>query len=339
MNARRMNARDTRSTSTVLVLSGPDDATARAVIAELRRRGAAVAAVDTGDFPTRLRLAARIAGPAGWSTRLEGLDGELAEVDLDSVSGVLYRRPTRFKVPDGLSDAEQVYAVSEARYGLGGLLASLDALWLNEPGCVARAEYKPLGLQVAARAGLAVPRTLITNDHAAAVEFAKDVGGGVDGRVVCKTLSSIVLQQDGTATLTYTTPVDIAAADPAQIAATAHLFQERVDKTLDVRVVLVGQRAFGFAVHSDSDAGRMDWRTDYPALSYSIIDPPPEVVAAMRSYLHAFGLTFGVFDLAVTQDGWVMYECNPNGEWLWLAEATGAPVAVAFAETLIGGPS
>lgn len=235
--------------------------------------------------------------------------------------------------PRGLGDhTGSAYAVSEARYGVGGLLACLDAVWLNEPGRIARAEYKPLGLTVAARCGLAVPRTLITNDHAELVEFAKTI----DRPLVYKTLSSIALEQDGQVRLTYTTRVEVSNIDPEQLAVTAHLFQERVDKIRDVRVVMVGGQVFAFAIDAASEAGRLDWRSDYGALRYTMTEVPVGVVAGMRRYLEAFGLVFGVFDAGITHDGWVIYECNPNGQWLWLAEATGAPVAAAFAQALIG---
>lgn len=42
------------------------------------------------------------------------------------------------------------------------------------------------------------------------------------------------------------------------VAGTAHLFQERVSKTADVRVTVIGSRVF--CVRIDSDL--LDWRTD-----------------------------------------------------------------------------
>jgi hypothetical protein len=102
-------------------------------------------------------------------------------------------------------------------------------------------------------------------------------------------------------------------------------------------VVVVAGQVFAFAIDATSESGRLDWRSDYAALRYTLTDVPADVTAGMSAYLDAFGLVFGVFDAAITHDGWVIYECNPNGQWLWLAEATGAPVAAAFAHALIGG--
>jgi hypothetical protein len=87
---------------TVLVLSGSDDPTADAVIAELRRRAARVVRMDIGDFPVRLRLAAATSCD-GWAGRLWAED---AAVELAEVGSVYYRRPTRFALPEGLSDGD-----------------------------------------------------------------------------------------------------------------------------------------------------------------------------------------------------------------------------------------
>ncbi len=52
-----------------------------------------------------------------------------------------YRRPTRFTFPEGMSDADAVFATAEAQLGLGGVLATLDVLWVNNPARIAFAEY------------------------------------------------------------------------------------------------------------------------------------------------------------------------------------------------------
>jgi hypothetical protein len=40
----------------------------------------------------------------------------------------------------------------------------------------------------------------------------------------------------------------------------------------------------------------------------------------------------------VTSDGrWLLYEANPNGQWLWIAEQTGLPIAASFADLLAAG--
>lgn len=98
-----------------------------------------------------------------------------------------------------------------------------------------------------------MPRTLVTNDRDAAVAFAATL----DGPVVCKTLSSTVLTQDGTPRIVYTTMIEPEAIDRAELAATAHLLQEWVPKAFDVRVTMVGNKPLGVAIHARSEAGRL----------------------------------------------------------------------------------
>ena len=216
------------SEQTVLVLTGAQDATADAVIDEIIRRGVRVARHDLGDFPTRMRFTGWH-GRAGWRGQVVG---DEATTDLDDLVSVYYRRPSRFTFPQGMSAAARVDAEEEARLGVGGVLAALDCPWVNHPHDVARAEWKPLQIEVARRCGLATPRTLVSNDVAEAVAFAELVGGPI----VCKSLSSVILSECDQHKIIYTTPVKPTEINADQFAATVHLLQEWVPKARESRV-------------------------------------------------------------------------------------------------------
>ncbi|MGI9001101.1 MAG: hypothetical protein ACR2GH_05490 [Pseudonocardia sp.] len=63
---------------------------------------------------------------------------------------------------------------------------------------------------------------------------------------------------------------------------------------------------------------------------------PAPVRHGVVAYLRTFGLTFGAFDFSVTPDGrWWFLECNPAGQWGWLADETGLPIAEAIADELV----
>lgn len=314
----------------VLVLSGPDDATTTEVVRALLKRGTAVTRIDTGDFPQEITLDARTSG-GEWTGRIS--TGEYF-VDLEDVGSIYYRRPTRFRFPDSMSAGDQVFAAAEARFGVGGVLLSLDALWVNDPGKAALAEYKPHQLRVAGSVGLSVPKTVITNNPETVREFA----AGLEGPMVCKPLSSVVLYSGDEPEIAFTTRVDIAGIDPERVSATATQFQEWVPKQYDARVTMVGQRPLAVAIRASSSSAFVDWRRDYSALDYSVVEPPVEVTTGMRRYLDEFGLAYGAFDFVITPDGeWVMLECNPMGQWLWLQEEAGLPVTAALADLLTEG--
>lgn len=113
-----------------------------------------------------------------------------------------------------------------------------------------------------------------------------------------------------------------------------HLFQARVGKVADLRVVVAGDQVFPVRI----DSSLLDWRTDYDALTYRVVALPHGMDKVLITYLEHFGLTSGSFDLAVGRDGRLHWlELNPNGQWGWLEDKTGLPITAAFADLLEQG--
>jgi ATP-grasp ribosomal peptide maturase len=312
----------------VLVIAQALDGTADLVVDALLARGAEVARIDTADFPGALSLAAtpdRIDSP-GW------LCVRGRRIDLELVCSVYRRSPARFAFPVGMSVPERRFATLESVYGLGGVFSAQPWRWIDHPGAVADASYKPRQLRVAAQCGLTVPRSLVTNVGARAREFAAEVGGVL----VYKSLSTGVVTEQNEMRIIYTSRLTAGDLDDSSIALCCHLFQKWVPKAFDVRLTVVGDRCFAVAVHAGSFAAEIDWRSRYDDLRYEVYETPGEVRHGVRAYLREFNLTFGAFDFSVTPDGrWWFLECNPAGQWGWLAEETGLPIAEAIADELV----
>lgn len=309
----------------VLVVTRDDDVTADRVIAQLHRRGVPVMRFDLADFPHALRMTAGIG--------TDGLTGRLTtasrSTDLQAVRSLYYRRPTNASF-DHLDLQDARFASAQARFGLGGVLASLPGcLYVNHPQRVADAEFKPAQLAAAVAVGLAIPETLVTNDLADAHAFLD-----AHDRAVYKPLRSTAHETAGVAETVWVREVEAHELDDT-VTGTAHMFQRRVNKLADLRITVVGERAF--AVRIDSRDQLLDWRTDYDQLSYTAVEPPSTLASAMRAFLARFGLLFGCFDFALTAEGPVFLECNPNGQWAWMVEPTGLPMTEAFADLLEGG--
>ncbi|NGO46463.1 ATP-grasp ribosomal peptide maturase [Streptomyces ureilyticus] len=309
-------------TGPVLVVTNLDDPTTDLVIDELHDRGVPVVRFDSGDFPATLSFAATITG--------EGITGSLATpsrtADLWRVRSLYYRRPSGFTFPH-LDEQTARFAVTQARYGLGGVMTSLPGcLYVNHPHRIGDAEFKPSGLAAAATAGFTLPPTLLTSDPDAARAFTKAYGP-----VIYKPLSAPLYRNaDGVSCTVEVAQVTAEEIDDA-VSGTAHLFQQRVDKVADARVTVIGDDVF--TVRIDSDL--LDWRTDYDRLTYTPVQPPPGLAAAMFRYLKHFGLVFGCFDFAIGRDGqWWFLECNPSGQWAWLEPETGLPMVAAMADLL-----
>lgn len=317
---------------TILVLTSLGDTTADMVIAALNRRGAEVARVDPADIGPDLVFGAELgAGAPEWAGRLRTAS---REVDLGQVAAVYHRRPSPWPFARRIDLTHQAreFATAEARHGLGGVLANLPRTrYVNHPAAVARADFKPAQLQTAARLGLAVPPTLITNDVEAARKFAAE-----HGPVVYKTFRGVPASPDGHTGAIWAQRIDPATLDDT-LSITAHQFQAEVPKTADIRITVVGSRVFAQRITTPD--GALDWRRgDWGELIHCPIDVPERISTALHAYLDTFGLVFGCFDFALCEDageseGFRFMECNPNGQWGWLPDADA--IAEAFADVLL----
>ena len=306
---------------TVAVFTAELDVTADAVIVELHRRGTTVFRCDPADFPTMIAVGARF-GDA-WTGYLRTATRAM---DLTDVVGAWWRRPRPITIP--VEVPESAWVRREATAGFRGLLATLP--WLNHPDDIRAAEHKPLQLATAARAGLTVPPTLLTNDPAEVRAFA-----ATHGPLIYKPLTSGVLD-DGR--VIYASPVDLAAVDEG-VAVTAHLFQQQVPKSFEHRVTVVDGHIFTARIDALSETGRQDWRADYGNLRYRADLLPEPVADKVLRFMQLQRLRFAALDFIVTPEGeHVFLEANPNGQWAWIENETELPIAAAIADALEGTP-
>ncbi|MEZ0090793.1 MvdC/MvdD family ATP grasp protein [Streptacidiphilus sp. EB129] len=306
---------------TVLVLTEPGDVTADLVIARLDAMGAAVLRLDPADFPRAMALAAEYA-----NGRVTGrIETAHHHVDLDALRSVWIRRPG---APVAPTSEQAAWVTLECERALYGVLRSLDGVrWMNHPDAVARSAYKPWQLAVAQRCGLDVPRTVFTNDPAAADKFAGR------GPAVVKSVSGRHPEDPPITLRTTLVPVD---ADYAGVAGTATCLQDAVDKVFDVRVTVIGEQVLACRI----DGEALDWRfADQDRLGWSPVQPPGPVHTGVLAYMSAAGLAFGAFDFAVDADRWWFLECNQGGQFGFAEIRAGLPIAQAVADWLApGGP-
>lgn len=311
----------------VLVVGAVGDWSLDTVADALDRRGVRTFRLTTSDFPQRMTLRAELGdrwrGPVS-------LAGET--INVEDVTAVYYRHPRDFELAAGLSEPERRFAHAQARVGLGGVLSSLLARWVNHPSAISDNEYKPCQLATAVAVGFHIPQTLITNDQDAVREFAAAVG-----EIILKPLTMGSLDEAGSISSLYTvklTPADL--VDLGSVRVTAHLFQQWIEPQYAVRVTAIGDVLFPVAIHAHSEAARVDWRSDYDAVSYQVTRCPTSVTEAIARYLSVMGLRFGAFDFIVDDhERWWYLETNASGQWGWLAEACDLPMTdVIVAELL-----
>ncbi len=195
------------------------------------------------------------------------------------------------------------------------------------------AEYKPVQLHTAIAAGLQVPRTLVTNDPDTARAFVSEVG-----EAIYKPLggTAAVTDVEGTHQVCATRVTPEQAGGPS-VAHTMHLFQQWVPKDYEVRLTVVDDQFFAARIDARTAAAKVDWRADYHALDYTVIDTPKFIRTRVTELLRRLGLRFGAMDFVVAPDGeWWFLECNPNGQWAWIETETAMPIAAALADALEG---
>ena len=256
-------------------------------------------------------------------------------VDLGDIRSIWSRYPGVFSFAEGMTDVERAYAHREARLGLGGVLASLDVLWVNHPNRSADSAYKPVQLAVATRCGLATAATLITNSPEAVRRFAIASPTGV----VRKSLGPNTVTEGDTVTVAFThrlTSADL--ADLSGVDATATQLQRWVSKIHEARVVCVGEQMFTILIRAGSADSRVDWRADYPSLSYEWVDTPPEIEKGLCAYMATMGLTYAAIDFAIdANQRWIFVKSNSAGQYFWLEANTGAPITHALCDVLAAG--
>ena len=122
--------------------------------------------------------------------------------------------------------------------------------------------------------------------------------------------------------------------------AVSSIFQEYIEKAYELRVTCAGDQVFCCRIDSQASAeSSEDFRFNARNLKHELIECP-ELETKLKAYLKEFDINFGCFDIAVTPSGeFVFFECNPNGQWLWIEELTGAPIGKAVADLLLSACS
>ena len=314
---------------TVLMLAQERDTSTDRVVAALYARDVPVFRAELRWFPLQLDFAAVLADRRWIGVLTTPHDG----VELSAIRSIWYRDPGTFEFPQRMTAAERAQASTEARLGLGGILATLDVPWMNEPDCAVSSEYPPLQLVTAATCGLTVPPTLITNTKLAVHFFSRASRLGV----AQKPLGSDVV--DDQPLIHYTWRTGGCDFDKlAGVELTAHRFQNSIDLDHRVRVIAVGDQLFPAALGAGSTAAGADAEAGYPSGRYEPAALPAAVEQGLRDYLTYFGLTYAAIDLAVDRDGrHVFLGSDSAGQHDRLETDTGAPITDAIADMLAAG--
>jgi hypothetical protein len=224
--------------------------------------------------------------------------------------------------------------VREQRTHLLDNLSFLDHVcWVNHPLGLRAARPKLLQLVLARKFGMVIPMTLCSDDP---VEIRRFTAKGNHITKVVSPGTPLVPNREHQY-MVFTQPFDPSSVTDSQLAAAPAIYQERVNKAADARVIMVGDQAFGCRIDSQTaEDTALDWRHyQEPHVPHTRIDVPPVVHTGLQALHQHFGLRFSASDFAITNDDrWVYLETNPNGQWGWLEEEAGLPIGQALAKEL-----
>jgi hypothetical protein len=323
----------------VLLLSHPLDGHIEPIRRVLQSWDVEVLCMDLAEVPLHASFSASLE-TGRWNGHLRTQE---RVIDLDQIQAVWWRRPTHAVPPPAYTPAESAFWVRENERGFTSMLlpppGMLTPFWVSHPDAIRHAARKPFQLVTAQTLGLRVPRTLLTTDPQAVRDFYDTC----HGRLICKAIARGVIEsgeedQPGEKRFVYTSAVTQEhLAHIEHVSMMAHYFQEVVSKVLDVRVVIIGKQVFAVEIQSpDEGPVHLDWRRDYSQLTYTVHQLPQELEQKLAQLVRLNGLQFSSMDLILEEDGnYRFIEQNPNGQFLWFAQATGLPLAEAMANLLM----
>ena len=298
----------------------------------LARRGARPIRFNTDLFPLQVKLSARAGDER--AAQLFTETGEQASVE--DVRAVWARKLWSPRMAHDLDERYRAMCVNESTAALEGFFDALhNARWINDLDHQRHADNKQRQLRLAARAGLRVPRTLVTNDPAAARQFFAET----EGQTVAKLLRPIEVSMDAAKPFVYTNRVreeDLAGAEALRHS--PMVFQELIPKACELRgAYVVGETFAGALDATGTSRGHTDWRRAAPEeCRWQKAVLPNEVTSGLQALMSELGLVFGAVDLICTPAGeHVFLEVNPSGEWGMLERDLDLPISEAIAEALL----
>lgn len=309
----------------IIAVSHPDDPHAARVIDVLRRAGRETLLLNLADLPERATLTFDYGrnGTPSVDYRMNG-----TSIDLSRARSAWWRRP---QAPELTSVARNqdvlAFVHNEWHEAIQGLWQLLEVPWMNPPAVDEVASRKALQLREARRLGLRTPRTLVTSDPDAARQFIREQGVG---RTIFKTFSCTheVWRETRIVRSEELDQLDQVRLSPI-------IFQEYIRASADLRVTIVGNRIFPAAIDSRGTDYEVDFRMSLGQARTEPCELPRDVEERLFALMKRLGLIYGAIDLRRTPEGeHVFLEVNTGGEFLFIEDRTGQPIAQAVADWL-----
>lgn len=309
---------------TVLIIAPRDDLHAVSLSAILDSEfGVGSIIWNRSSLPAESKLDFRLDADVS-RLKVDGPDGSHT---LNDFRSIWWRRPFQFHIDEAVTDPQiRGFCESEYKAFFKGALRTIDTPIINNPFQESVAAKKPFQLATARQVGLAIPRTLMSNNPASIRAFWQSL----NGNCIYKSFTSPRWRATTTRMLTE---ADLPHLDTLRHA--PMIVQEKIEKGVDVRVNIFGESVFAAAVKTQTPDANLDWRLDATARWYNHA-LPREIGDKLIALLKALGLQYGCIDLRQQPDGnYKFLEVNPSGQFLFAEIDTGQPLLHALAHLLV----
>jgi glutathione synthase/RimK-type ligase-like ATP-grasp enzyme len=240
-------------------------------------------------------------------------------IDMTAVS-VAYVRGSDFYDYDEFrelpADSRELMHAAWFEAHLKAWLDASDAVVINRTGPGATNLSKPYQMMAIRRAGLLIPKTLITNDAVAATKFLAE-----NPDSIYKSLSGIrsIVRRVGDLQRSF---IDDVSWCPT-------LFQRLVPGT-NYRVHVINGEVMTVRIESD----QVDYR--YGRSSMTVAELPAEIAEKCRRLTAMLGLYFSGIDLMRTAEGdWYCFEVNTSPAYPYFESGSGQRISVALADFMV----
>lgn len=303
----------------VLIPTMPDDGHAINVKLALDKLGHECVLWHTADFPTQQNQTFEISMD-GFHWYVEGTNINISN---DSFDVIWNRRPRKPILSDDLhpDDIENATKENTAFFQFMWHVIGDGSRWINSYNEGNSGNSKLLQLKTAANVGLNIPETLVSNDPKLINQF---IDKYKNDEVVYKTVYPVAWFDDKSVRLTYTKPIsksDLPSDDTLKN--TPGIFQRKVEKAYELRVVYMGGEFITVKLDSQSDMkSKEDWRAaPTTELNIEQVELPENISNKCVDFMNSLGLEFGSFDFIVTPENeYYFLEVNEQGQFLWLED-------------------
>lgn len=313
----------------ILLVTNERDLTTDYIVLELRRRGLHFYRLNSERLPEFSITFNPKKEEDAWS-----IDFGTFIINFSDIKAAYFRRPGTPSVDTyGSDEISQYYCEVEWGAALTSALNSLGERWLNSPLAILASEDKPRQLSMAHTLGFSVPDTLISNDFTLVHDFSHK------NSLVAKPIRQALLTGQDNERVIFTSRIKtLTEEDKPSVTAAPVIYQKEVMKSSDIRVTVVGKSVYAVEIDSqNNEETKTDWRRgsnpDLPHMHHQL---PSSISKKCIKLTQELNLRYGAIDLVLDQSGnyWFL-EINPNGQWAWIENRVGLPIAKTIVDELV----